>query len=51
LTSLKKSSPPALAQGFGTSRHVQIDSIPGFGDATAAALVAKIVEIDRFATP
>src|SRR5262245_4988532 len=33
------------------SPHVQILTIPGIGEATAAALVAKIVDIDRFATP
>jgi transposase len=33
------------------SPHVHILSIPGIGDATAAVLVAKIVDIDRFATP
>ena len=31
--------------------HVQVLTIPGIGEATAAALVAKIVDIDRFATP
>ena len=34
-----------------TSAHVQVVTIPGMGDATAAVLVAKIVDIDRFATP
>jgi transposase len=33
------------------SPHVQIVTIPGIGTATAAVLVAKIVDIDRFATP
>ena len=33
------------------SPHVQVLTIPGIGEATAAALVAKIVHIDRFATP
>ncbi|MGZ3396718.1 MAG: IS110 family RNA-guided transposase [Isosphaeraceae bacterium] len=33
------------------SAHVQVLTIPGIGEATAAALVAKIVDIDRFATP
>jgi transposase len=33
------------------SPHVQILTIPGIGEATAAALVAKIVDIQRFATP
>ena len=32
------------------SPHVQVLTIPGIGEATAAALVAKIVDIDRFAT-
>jgi transposase len=33
------------------SGHVQIVTIPGIGAATAAVLVAKIVDINRFATP
>jgi transposase len=33
------------------SGHLQVVTIPGIGDATAAALVAKIVDINRFATP
>src|SRR5262249_5818926 len=33
------------------SPHVQVLTIPGIGLATAAILVAKIVDIDRFATP
>jgi transposase len=33
------------------SGHLQVVTIPGIGDATASALVAKIVDIDRFATP
>jgi transposase len=33
------------------SPHVQVVTIPGIGTATAAILVAKIVDIDRFATP
>ncbi len=33
------------------SPHVQVLTITGIGEATAAALVAKIVDIDRFATP
>ena len=33
------------------SGHLQIETIPGIGTATAAVLVAKIVDIDRFATP
>src|SRR5262249_16979000 len=31
--------------------HQQIQTIPGIGPQTAAALVAKMVSIDRFATP
>jgi transposase len=31
--------------------HVQVITIPGIGTATAAVLVAKIVDIKRFATP
>jgi transposase len=33
------------------SPHVQVLTIPGIGQATAAAIVGKIVDIDRFATP
>ena len=33
------------------SPHLQVLTITGIGEATAAALVAKIVDIDRFATP
>jgi transposase len=33
------------------SPHVQVLTINGIGQATAAILVAKIVDIDRFATP
>ena len=33
------------------SPHLQIVTIPGIGTATAAVLVAKIVDIDRLATP
>lgn len=33
------------------SGHVQLVTIPGIGEATAAVLVAKIVDIDRFETP
>jgi transposase len=33
------------------SPHVQVVTIPGIGEATAAVLVAKIVDIDRFTTP
>jgi hypothetical protein len=33
------------------SPHVQVLTIPGIGEATAAVLVAKIVDINRFATP
>jgi transposase len=33
------------------SPHIQVVTIPGIGEATAAALVAKIVDIERFATP
>jgi transposase len=34
-----------------TGRHTHLTSIPGIGDQTAAILVAKIIDIDRFATP
>ena len=33
------------------SPHVQVITVTGIGAATAAVLVAKIVDIDRFATP
>jgi transposase len=33
------------------SGHLQIETIPGIGSTTAAVLVAKIVDVDRFATP
>jgi transposase len=33
------------------SPHLQVVTIPGIGEATAAILVAKIVDIDRFETP
>jgi transposase len=33
------------------SPHVQVLTIPGIGQATAAAIVGKIVDINRFATP
>jgi Transposase IS116/IS110/IS902 family len=32
-------------------KHAHLTSIPGIGDTTAAILVAKIIDIDRFATP
>jgi transposase len=31
--------------------HHQVRSVPGIGNATAAVLVAKIIDIERFATP
>jgi len=34
-----------------TGKHTHLTSIPGIGDTTAAILVAKIIDIDRFATP
>jgi transposase len=33
------------------SGHVQVVTIPGIGEATAAVLVAKVVDIDHFETP
>jgi transposase len=33
------------------SAHVQVETIPGIGTATAAVLVAKIIDIQRFAGP
>jgi len=32
-------------------KYTHLTSIPGIGDATAAVLVAKIIDIDRFPTP
>src|SRR3954463_1254753 len=32
------------------SAHLRVVTVPGIGEATAAVLVAKIVDIDRFAT-
>src|SRR5262249_52369456 len=46
----RKSLTAALAD-LPASSHVQVVTIPGIGEATAAVLVAKIVGIDRFATP
>jgi transposase len=43
-----------LAQAFQAlprSGHVQVETIPGIGVTTAAVLVAKMITIDRFATP
>ena len=37
--------------GLPVSPHVQVVTIPGIGTATAAAIVGKAVDIDRFATP
>jgi transposase len=48
--SLRKLLTKAFAELPG-SAHTQVLTIPGIGQATAAALVAKIVDIDRFATP
>jgi transposase len=33
------------------SGHLQVQTIPGIGEASAAVLVAKIVDIERFASP
>jgi transposase len=33
------------------SGHLQVITIPGIGEASAAVLVAKIIDIDRFLTP
>jgi transposase len=41
----------AAWEGLEASPHVQVLTIPGIGPATAAILVAKIVDIDRFETP
>ena len=50
---------PATAQAVAASAyaelppsgHVHLLSIPGIGASTAAVLVAKIIDIDRFAAP
>src|SRR5262249_35288995 len=47
---LRQSLTAALAE-LPRSPHVQVITIPGIGEATAAVLVAKIVDINRFATP
>lgn len=41
----------AALDGLPASGHLQVVTIPGIGAATAAVLVAKIVDIDRFPTP
>jgi hypothetical protein len=38
-------------QALPRSGHVQVETIPGIGITTAAVLVAKIISLDRFATP
>ena len=46
--------PFAREVGYGVAfgrPHVQVITVTGIGAATAAILVAKIVDIDRFATP
>jgi transposase len=43
-----------LAQAYRAlprSAHVQVETIPGIGTATATVLVAKMISLDRFATP
>jgi transposase len=47
LRQLLKKTYAALPAG----KHMHLTSIPGIGDQTAAILVAKIIDIDRFATP
>ncbi|MFI5104401.1 MAG: transposase [Terriglobales bacterium] len=47
LRQLLKKTYAALPAG----KHTHLASIPGIGDQTAAILVAKIIDIDRFATP
>jgi transposase len=34
-----------------SSPHVQVVTVPGIGTATAAAIIAKAIDIDRFSTP
>src|SRR5687768_6838481 len=49
-----KSLEKLLAQAFEAlprSGHVQVETIPGIGTTTAAVLVAKMISLDRFATP
>ena len=41
----------AAFEDLPSSGHVQVVTIPGIGEATAAVLVAKIVDIERFKTP
>jgi transposase len=38
-------------QALPRSGHVQVETIPGIGTTTAAVLVAKMISLDRFATP
>ena len=38
-------------QALPPSAHVQVETIPGIGKRTAAVLVAKMISIERFATP
>jgi transposase len=38
-------------QALPRSAHVQVETIPGIGPMTAAVLVAKMISIERFATP
>jgi transposase len=43
-----------LAQAYRAlprSGHVQVETIPGIGTMTTAVLVAKMISLDRFATP
>jgi transposase len=47
LEKLLKKAYDALPEG----NHIYVKSIPGIGKLTAAALVASMVSIDRFATP
>jgi len=47
---LEKLLVPAY-QSLPRSGHVQVDTIPGIGTMTAAVLVAKMISIERFATP
>ena len=46
-----QSAEKAAFRDLPLSPYVQVISIPGIGEATAAVLVAKIVDIKRFATP
>ena len=47
---LEKATKKALAD-LPPGNHRYVQTIPGIGEMTAAALIAKIIDIDRFETP